>query len=280
MELVILGTAAAEGWPAIWCACAACARARERGGKNVRTRTGFALGEEVKIDYGPDAYMQMLRAGLDFSRLRHLLITHTHDDHWYPHDLRYRTPRFCEMEPGQRLNIYGSSQAEQLLRDAIPDLEPYASEFHRIRPFEPMDLGEGIRAAGVKAAHAPEEDAFNYLLGVNGQWVLQGNDTGWYPPETWEFLSEFQLDVVVLDCTYGPISRRIGHLGIPDFLEFRDQLAKQGSLKSNARFIANHFSHLGGALHEELEDQLLPHGVEVAYDGMVVEIQRPMENGG
>ena len=38
MKLQYLGTAAAEGWPALFCTCDNCARARAAGGKNIRTR--------------------------------------------------------------------------------------------------------------------------------------------------------------------------------------------------------------------------------------------------
>jgi len=34
MKVKILGTAAAEGWPALFCRCPACQRARKLGGKN------------------------------------------------------------------------------------------------------------------------------------------------------------------------------------------------------------------------------------------------------
>ena len=39
MEILYLGTAAAEGWPALFCGCEICKRARAAGGKELRTRT-------------------------------------------------------------------------------------------------------------------------------------------------------------------------------------------------------------------------------------------------
>ncbi len=60
MELRILGSAAAEGWPAPFCVCPACAQARQRGGKNIRRRTSYQLGESIHIDWGPDSYASMI----------------------------------------------------------------------------------------------------------------------------------------------------------------------------------------------------------------------------
>ncbi len=38
MKLTYLGTAAAEGWPAVFCNCPCCRQARVLGGKDIRTR--------------------------------------------------------------------------------------------------------------------------------------------------------------------------------------------------------------------------------------------------
>ena len=82
MKLKYLGTAAAEGVPAVFCNCAHCTYAREKGGREVRTRSGALVDGVIKIDFPPDAYMQMLLHGLDYSKLDHILITHTHSDHY------------------------------------------------------------------------------------------------------------------------------------------------------------------------------------------------------
>ena len=53
MKIQILGTAAAEGWPALFCNCEACRRAREKGGKNIRTRAGTLIDDQLLIDFRP-----------------------------------------------------------------------------------------------------------------------------------------------------------------------------------------------------------------------------------
>lgn len=61
MKIRYLGTAAAEGWPALFCSCPICTQARERGGKNLRTRTQAVLDGELLIDFPPDTYCHALR---------------------------------------------------------------------------------------------------------------------------------------------------------------------------------------------------------------------------
>ena len=56
MKIRYLGTAAAEGWPALFCSCPICTHAREHGGKNLRTRTQAILDDDLLIDFPPDTY--------------------------------------------------------------------------------------------------------------------------------------------------------------------------------------------------------------------------------
>ena len=90
MKLKYLGTAAAEGVPAVFCNCEHCKYARKAGGKEVRTRSGAIVDNVIKIDFPADAYMQSLLHGLDFSNLNHVLITHTHSDHYCVKELENR----------------------------------------------------------------------------------------------------------------------------------------------------------------------------------------------
>lgn len=56
MRVRFMGSAAGDAWPAPWCDCEACERARQAGGKNLRTRSGALIDDDVKIDLGPDTY--------------------------------------------------------------------------------------------------------------------------------------------------------------------------------------------------------------------------------
>ena len=61
MKIQILGTAAAEGWPALFCNCEACRRAREKGGKNIRTRAGTLIDDQLLIDFSADTIDRRIR---------------------------------------------------------------------------------------------------------------------------------------------------------------------------------------------------------------------------
>lgn len=60
MKIQYLGTAAAEGIPAIFCECDTCKKARSLGGRNIRTRSQAIIDENVLIDFPADTYMHFL----------------------------------------------------------------------------------------------------------------------------------------------------------------------------------------------------------------------------
>lgn len=103
-----MGSAAAEGIPARFCGCDICKASRKLGGKNIRMTTSYALNERVRIDYGPDAWSEELKLGMDPSILTHLFYTHEHTDHLdvFPLDMRQQGFVHDCVVP---LNIYGLS---------------------------------------------------------------------------------------------------------------------------------------------------------------------------
>ena len=76
MKIKFLGTAAAEGWPAVFCNCENCKKAASLGGKNIRTRSQILVNDDLLIDLPPDTYLHKLAHGLDLSKVSVLLVTH------------------------------------------------------------------------------------------------------------------------------------------------------------------------------------------------------------
>ena len=273
MTFTILGTAAAEGWPALWCPCEACEGARSRGGKNIRRRAAYQLGERIHVDLGPDTFAQMLEFGLDYVPMEHLLITHSHGDHLHPQELGYRRKGFTERPGGVTLNVHGNEAVRRKIEAFGIDLEECSMRFVPLILFDAIDLGEDVTATPILADHASDdEDAVNYVFERGGRALLQANDTGWWPDETWQFLANKTIDIAVIECTYGPRAGGRHHLGAEDVIEVRDRLLKLGALTPQSQVVATHFSHNGGMLHEELEDLFAPHDIEVAFDGMQLEL--------
>ena len=119
MKIQYFGTAAAEGWPGLFCRCGVCERARQAGGKNLRTRSQALIDGKILIDFPADSYLHMLRDGLDLPSIHTLILTHSHQDHWYPEDLAFRGEGFSHDIDGM-LDIYGNDACAARLRAILP----------------------------------------------------------------------------------------------------------------------------------------------------------------
>ena len=102
MKLTFLGSGAAEGMPAIFCNCEVCRESRRLGGKNLRTRSQSLINNDLLIDFPADTYSHFQRFGIEGDTIKYLIITHPHQDHFYPNDLLMRTERLAH---GKRVPV-------------------------------------------------------------------------------------------------------------------------------------------------------------------------------
>lgn len=269
MQFQFLGTGAAEGFPALFCDCYFCQEARRLGGKNIRTRASIQIDQIHKIDFPPDTFYHKLKYGLDLSKVQHLLVTHAHYDHFAPGELHFLAEPFAHIEERESLHIYGNELVGERL-ELAGDPERAGFVYYQIKPFREFTAGE-IQVLPVRAAHARNQEALNFVLQKDGQTVFIAYDTGWFLEPTWKALGKFQFDLIIFDCTHGSLDNAEGHLGIKPLLRMRDRLGEMGSLKENAKLIATHFSHNGRLFHKDLCETLEPEGVQVAYDGLIIE---------
>ena len=290
MKIKILGTAAAEGWPALFCECPSCQKARRLGGKNIRSRSSVLIDEKYKIDFPPDTYYHFTKFNISFSKIEYLFITHSHYDHFNFIDfLMRRFPPFS-LTPLPLLNIYGNKKGKELLfsimgrinKGFIENLDKYSLQYHVIEPFKRFKAGE-LEVIPLLAHHDPEQTCYNYIFTNTSLSFLQAFDTGWYLDRTWEALKEIAshnpFNLVIMDCTNGRVKagKKGGHLGIDEIIEAKNKLQQQGSLAQGCHFIATHFSHGGGLLHDGLERILSKEGIDVAFDGMEIFLPDPKD---
>lgn len=268
MEILFLGTAASEGWPAVFCKCNACMRARQAGGKNIRTRSSCIIDDIYMVDFPPDTYMHVLNNNLELDRVEHLFITHSHEDHFYPRDIQCRKEPYAYINSGIPLTVYGNSEVKKGF-DAVNDEEDRANAlvFKEIHPFEGFTAKQAS-VMPLPADHKKDEQAMIFLITIGGKTLLYGHDSGCFPEESFDYMKNVHIDAAIFDCTYGPEDNSSGHMGFPAVLRVWDRLLQYGSVDGRTLPVITHFSHNGKLLHHELEALASPHGFVVAYDGM------------
>jgi len=271
LHLQLLGTAAAEGWPAVFCGCDTCSRARAAGGKDLRSRSSLLIDGVYKIDLPPDTYYHSVRHNIQFSQLECIFFTHSHEDHLDPGELSYLRPPFAHNLTHTPINIYGN----RAVLDAIERFNAKNNlpvSLIEARPFNPIKAGN-LTFVPVKAEHKPDEEALNYVIGSSSATALYASDTGRYETATIEHLAGYHFDLLISECTQGMLGLPAKfHMGLEAVLELRDKLDHAGALKAGARTVITHFSHNIGLLHEELEAVANPHGIIVAYDGISFDV--------
>lgn len=277
MKVTILGTAACEGIPAMFCNCDTCRKAAALGGRELRTRSQVLVGDDLLIDFPADTYMHLLREGFDLSRIDSLLITHSHPDHLYPDDLLNRDEGLSHNRTAPKLTVYGSDFVVDRLELEFPaktSLRKFVG-IRRVTAYEPALIGK-YTVTPLPAVHTlPPEQGFIYLIEDADTAFLYGLDTYWPEDGVTDYLVAHgkKVNIACLDCTRALQEADRGrHMNADMVVCFTNLLREKGVFTDKTAVIATHFSHNGKALFGDLEARLKPHGIAVAYDGMKVTI--------
>ncbi|MGB3618732.1 MAG: MBL fold metallo-hydrolase [Catalinimonas sp.] len=253
MKITFLGTGTSQGVPVIGCDCAVC-RSLDFRDQRMRTSVHVAVGgKSLVIDTGPDFRRQMLNARVP--TLDAVLFTHQHRDHTAGLD----DVRPYNFRQGGELPIYGRREVLDQLRREYAYV--FADERYPGAPrLEPREISNALfEAEGVPVLPV---DVVHYRLPVFGFRI--GNfsyvtDAGAIAETEKEKL--LGSEVLVLNA--------LRHEPHPSHFTLSQALTLVEELRPERAYFT-HISHLLGE-HRQVE-KTLPEGVQLAYDGLVVEV--------
>lgn len=289
-ESVFLGTGAAEMYPNPFCGCEVCERARRN--RETRLRAAFLLDETMMIDFGPDVCAASQHYGVPLYDVEHVLVTHTHEDHFNEATFSVLTMTDMKKKP---MNFYLSSAGLRWVERVIEQekgisgtfgqmLSSLMSQgkiaFHALEPYQTYEIG-GKRITPLKTNHGgfgEGETAQNYLIEWERGCWLYAADTGLYGESNLEFLREWAknrgaLDAIIVEGTYGsyPISRNSGHMNGDMLVKQMEDLRGIAALDMHTRVFITHINQVQHYSHAEYQNFLHLHSganITVAYDGM------------
>lgn len=275
MRYKFYGTAAAEGIPAIFCECATCKRAREKGGRNIMTRSQSVIDGILGIDFPPDTYLHTLHYGLPVTEISTYIMTHKHSDHFYVNEFFMHSPGYSYVPKDKELDIYATRQGYDYASEALNGAFGLSVHCHLIEEFVPFVTKEGYTVTPLKADHCI--DAVIFLIEKDGSSVLHSNDTGYYPEETWEWLesNKPKLGFAEFDATMGCADieneKHKNHMNFSTVEATRRRLEKIGCIDEHTICAINHFSHNYEMTYDDLRKYGDKHGYVIAYDGLEIE---------
>ncbi|HSK27169.1 MAG TPA: bifunctional adenosylcobinamide kinase/adenosylcobinamide-phosphate guanylyltransferase [Jiangellales bacterium] len=265
MEVVLLGTGAADGWPNACCTCASCQAVRSTG--DLRSPTSVLVDGTLLLDCGPDTARGAGAAGRTLAEVRHLLVTHEHPDHWDPAVLLWR--RWAgQREPLQVLGPPGVvAAAEHWVAPGDP------VRLRTVSPGEELDL-DGHHVRALAGEHEVPVLLWD-VTGPDGARLLYATDTGPLPPETLAALTGREYDLVLLELTFGErTDHGTGHLDLASFPAQLARLREVGAVTERTDVVAVHLGHHNPP-PAALGRRLSAWGARVLPDGAVLPVGAP-----
>jgi len=253
LRLTFLGTGTSMGIPTLGCACRVCCSPDPR---DLRTRPSLLLdynGYAVVIDTSPDFRTQALRANL-----RHVdavLYTHPHADHILGlDDLR----PFC-LRQHQAIPLYANRETLAAIRRTFSYAFEQATPGSTVPQVHLEEIAGPFELFGLRFEPLPVLHGTMEVLGFRFACAAYVTDFSQIPPATLQQLRG--LDLLILDA--------LRHQPHPTHSSLAESLALVRDLQPRRAY----FTHLCHDLaHAETSAQLPP-GVELAYDGLVVEVE-------
>ena len=276
MKYKYYGTAAAEGIPALWCDCPVCERARKAGGRNIMSRSQQTIDDKILIDFSADTFLHTIN-GLPLRKLKTCIVTHDHQDHFYPEDILMRLEHYAHMKEDTALSIYCMRQCAEhleklLFKDEDCKIIPERIKIHEIELFNRYEA-EGYTITPLNADHDHNAGCVIYLIEKDGKCVLHANDTGYFPEDTWEYLEKNSkyINFATFDCTEPGTRENCNtagwHMNYPTVKNVRKRLSEMGLLDKNSICVVNHFSHNGKYIYDEICELVKNDEFYVSYDG-------------
>jgi phosphoribosyl 1,2-cyclic phosphate phosphodiesterase len=254
-RVTFLGTGTSTGVPLIGCDCAVC---RSTDPRDKRLRPSIYVDvpgrARILVDTSSDLRQQALTHAI--TRVDAVLITHSHADHVMGLD---EIRRFNQIQGGP-IPFFADEVAWETLRKTffyvfdglprlgggIPKIEPRGID----GPF----AVDGIQVVPVRLWHG-RMPIMGFRLGK----FAYLTDCNAIPDESWPLLQG--LDTLVLDALRD--KPHTTHFTVAEAIDVVNRLAPRRA----------YFTHMGHELGHAATNARLPAGVELAYDGLVLDVE-------
>ena len=223
MKIQFLGTGAADFPPEM------------KGKDGFRKCSSALIDEALLIDPGPHIKDAICEYGIDVSKIKYVINTHRHSDHFNKESLDY------------------------LLKHGAEFIETKAQSTYNVSEYEIIALPSN---------HTME--CCHFIIKSGDKCLFYGLDGAWLQYQEIREIWKNKPDLAVLDGTVGFIEkdwRVFEHNNMNMVIEMKKSIDKD--IK---KYVISHMAYTLHTDHSTLEKEMSRYGIDVAYDGMVVEV--------
>ena len=248
-----LGTGTSHGVPMIGCRCATC-RSTDPRDRRSRPSILFELagGARVLVDTTPDLRAQALAHDLD--RVDAILFTHCHADHVMGLD---DVRRFNVLQQAA-IPCYGDARSLGELRRSFAYIFDGADEGGGLPRITLNPIDGPLEIGGETFVPVPVWHGRRQIVGYRFRDFAYLTDCSGIPDQSWPLLDG--VDTLAIDA--------LRHRPHPTHFTVDEAIAASARLGPRRTFL----THICHDLPHEATNASLPPGVELAYDGLCIEI--------
>lgn len=254
MRVTFLGTGTSTGVPVIGCHCRVCTSTNPR---NQRLRQSVLVEENGKyflIDTTPDLRLQLLK--FPIPRLDFILFTHSHSDHLMGLD-DIRPFNFRQREP---VHAFANAQTSKAVRRVFSYIWDSGTQIGGGKPqLELHEVEERFEHEGIEIIPIPVAHGDWTILGYRIGGFAYITDTNGIPEASMKLLEG--VEVLALD-GLRQTPRHPTHFVIDQAVEVAQRIAAGSTW----------LIHLAHEVEHEEVNATLPPGIQLAYDGLVLEL--------
>ena len=254
-DLIFLGTCACDFSPKLK------NEFKDKFDPDARRASSVLLNGKFLIDCGPHCCSSLEIINKNFSEISDIFFTHFHSDHFNEENVRKIA--LSRKEP---LRLWARADAE------IPEIEN--TEIIRMEKETVYKYG-GMKITALEANH--DETAFPQwlLFEKNRKKFLYALDGAWYMLNTYNFLKNSRLSLLVCDATVGDYEgdyRMAEHNSIPMIRLMLPSLKTAGIVDGKTEIVLSHLAPSLHKSHKETEKISSEFGAKTAFDGMKITI--------
>lgn len=195
------------------------------------------IDEVLLIDPGPHIFLSAEKYEIDLSKVKYVLNTHSHSDH------------FC--------------------KQSLDKLLLNGAEFVKFTANETKSFA-GYTVSAYKANHATCEDSVHFIVEKDGKRIFYGLDSCWLMYDEICAIKEKGVDLAVLDATIGNVKgdyRIFEHNNLEMIRIMKDSLEEFVK-----RFVISHMAYTLHEGHAQLSKEMRGCGIDTAFDNYEIEI--------